>query len=122
MAEIAAVTTEPGVRDDRVFVTTWTPLATGDTGDPVRHLSADRRCVQVYGTFNSATVTLQGSNDPDADTATWATLRDHAGSNIALTSAGIRQLAEMPLWIRPSVASGTATDLTVILVERRGLR
>lgn len=122
MAVIDAVTTQPGTREDIVFVTTWADMATGDTGEPIRHLGCRDRCVQFSGTFGGATVVLQGTNgDGSADDAVWATLRDNVGVAISATAAAIRQLGDIPLWIRPSVSGGSGAAIDVVIVERRGL-
>ena len=75
------------------------------------------KCVQVTGTFGAGTFVWQGSNDG----VNWGTLNAAgSGTAISLTSAGVRQVIENPLFMRPAVtgADGT-TALTVTLVAKR---
>jgi hypothetical protein len=98
---------------------TWTPLATGDTGQPISHTGAADMSVQFFGTFNSATIVLEGSlQDPAGTVDTYATLTDSGDNAISKTTAAMEAIASMAVTIRPSVSSGTATDLTCILFVR----
>lgn len=100
-----------------ILKTIWTPLAGTDDGtleSPVRYPD---KTVQVTGTFDSATVTMQGSNDG----ASFFTLKDAQGNDVALSSGGATaaSLIENPQYIRPLVSGGGgSTALTVTLVGR----
>lgn len=119
MAEIEADTAQLATSDDRVFVTTWTPVTNADTCEAIRHSSVRDRCLQVLGTFDSATVALHGSNDG----TNYAALKDAGGSAIGLTAAGIVQVQQIPVWVKPVISGGGASQsLTIVLAERRGFR
>ena len=105
----------------------WEGLATGDTGLPVKFAKFSDKSVHIYGTFSGGTtVVLQGSNDPRANpdhadhaSAVWTGLTDAQGNAISVTAAAIEQVLENPLWIRPSVASGSSDSITVSLVGKK---
>lgn len=109
----------------QLTVITWEGLDGDDTGKPVNVAHMADKCVQLGAiggdTHGGATTILQGSNDPNAGSnpanAVWFTLTDVFGSPISRTTAAtLRQIAENPLWIRPSQSGGTSGDLDVILV------
>lgn len=112
MATVAATVAE---RPAQSFLATWANLASGDVGAPVDYVGHADRTVQVTGSFGGATVTLQGSLDKE----NWATLNDAQGNPIQITEARIEAVTELVLWIRPSVAGGTSTDVTVNLLMRK---
>lgn len=105
---ITAIPTSPGY----AWVVSWEGLLNGDTGAALEMSGWADRSVQVIGTFDTSTLTVQGSNDG----ATWATLHDPQGSNLAFTSAGIKAVAEAVRYIRPSSAGGASTDLDVFIL------
>lgn len=72
------------------------------------------RSVQVTGTFAGGTVLIEGSHDG----VTWFTLNDMAGSSLAFTAAGLRQVQEITRYVRPR-ASVAVTSVVVILVAKR---
>ena len=116
---MAAVPYITNTERSRVKTTTWTALtATNDSGQPEHSLDdfADKT-IQVKGTFNGATVNIQGSND--GGTTYWA-LHDLQGDEIAITTAGGTLIAENPALIRPFTSGGGGSQsLTVILVSRK---
>jgi hypothetical protein len=61
-----------------VFTASWA-LGNADTGIAIDMTDYADRSVQVEGTFGSATITIEGSNDG----TNWETLRDPQG--VALT-------------------------------------
>ena len=99
---------------DGVIVLTWETLSNTDqTGAAVRVPSHADKCVTATGTFGG-TISLQGSNeDPPVN---WHILSDQAASAISLSAAGIAQVAENPLFIRPAQTAGTVSDVDVIVV------
>ena len=75
------------------------------------------RSAQILGTFDSATVVVEGSNDG----VNYLTLTDPQGNAISKTSAAIEQITEQALFARPSSSGGGAGQaVTVIIVCRRG--
>lgn len=118
MAVIPDNTESEGSSDDRVYISTWT-IASGDTCEPVFKPATRDRCVQVFGTFGGATVTIEGSNEVDH----YSALKELLGGAASFTTAGIKQLLEIPLRVKPVISGGGATtSLTVIIVQRRGFR
>jgi hypothetical protein len=97
---------------------TWSLLANGDTGAPVAIGDYADLCAQFDGAFGTGgTIKLQGSNDG----ATWYDLTDVQAATISKTSAGLEQVAECPLWVRPNVTAGDgSTSLNCRLFGRRG--
>ncbi len=115
MASVASATT---FGEGRVHV--WTPLtAVNADGIPVSDIGSGDRCFEVHGTFDGATIILEGS----LDKANWYGLKDPAGNAISFTSAGLRQVLENPPHLRPRISvAGTAPSLTASLFIRRGDR
>jgi hypothetical protein len=101
---------------------TWASLAAGETGD-AGQLGKCRNhiAVQVSGTFNTETVSMEGS----LDGTNWApltyegladtTAAEEAGIPIAFSAAGICQVREEVGYIRPVVTSGTGVDIKVVV-------
>lgn len=112
MAVIASTGTNLSGALGKAAVAIWTPMATGDTGAPLTNTSFSDRSVQVTGTFNAATVSIEGSNDG----TNYTVLTDTAGVALTFTATGIKQVLQVTRYIRPSVAAGTATALTVTLL------
>ena len=94
----------------------WAALVTGSLdGAAIEIPGRADMSVQVVGTFDTATLTMQGSNDG----TNWAPLTDPQGNAIAMTVAGIEQILEKTRYIRPLVSSvGATTDLDVHLYVR----
>jgi len=90
---------------------TWAALDTPDTGSTFKRTVFQDLYVQATGTFDSGTVTLQGSNDG----TNWVSLVDPQGNAIAFTAAGGEQLLETPVWIRPIISGGTSPAINIIL-------
>lgn len=71
--------------------------------------------VQVTGTFDSATVVMQGSWDG----TNYVTLKDLDGSDISMTSAGVAEFSTSAAKIRPSTSGGgNSQDIDVTLIAR----
>lgn len=99
--------TDGGVKG--VYLATWTSIGDSDTCSPVLMSGAADRSVAITGTFNSATVVLQGSHDA----TNYFTLTDPQGNAISKTAAGLEQIEELTRYIRPSSSGGTASVTTV---------
>ena len=114
----APVTTYPFETSLDVAVTTWDGLLADDDGEPVRLAVYSDRSIQVTGTFGGASVTIGGSNDG----VTYHALNDPQGNTLALTSASLRQIVELPVFLKPRVFGGDGTtNLQVILAGRRSI-
>lgn len=118
MATVPAVTTYPFETSLDVAVTTWDAMLAGDDGAPVRLAVYSDRSVQVAGTFGGASVTIGGSNDG----VTYHALTDTQGNTLALASAALKQIVELPIYLKPRVFGGDGTtNLKVILSGRRSI-
>ena len=97
-----------------VKVVTWGPLTSTDLdGSPFVCPQWADKCIQVYGTPNGGTVTIQGSNDASGS-VTYATIHDPQGNDLAFTAAGIEQVLENTYLVRPLLSgAGGSTSLTV---------
>ena len=113
MAVISVVKTKvPGG-----WVYVWNPLATGDTGELVSHPGAADMSVQLFGTFDSTTMVLQGSLQVGT-IDTYATLEDVSGNAISKTAAALEAVAPAVVTFRPSLSGGTGSGLTCIVFAR----
>lgn len=100
--------------DSRTLKATWTGFThTITDSNPLQNVAADARSICVEGTFDSATVTISGSNDG----TNYHTLHDLQGNALTFTTAGLKSVEEATLWIKCSHTGGTATEaLTVTLI------
>jgi hypothetical protein len=70
----------------------------------------------VAGTFGSATVVVQGSNDG----TNWVTLTTEGTTALSFTSAsGIKPIYENCKFIRLTTSGGTGTDLDAYIIAAR---
>lgn len=116
MATVDPVNSFPFETSLEVAVTTWSPLLASDDGAPVRLAVYSDRSVQVSGTFGGASVTIGGSNDGE----TYHALSDTSGNPLTLTSGALRQIVELPIFIKPRVFGGDGTtNLKVVLSGRK---
>lgn len=104
---------------DDVIIFTWETLtAANAVGAPIppRWAEFADRTVQVLGTFDSATLVWQGSNNG----VDYLTLTDPQGNNISKTAAALETVTDNAAYQRPSTSGGGAgQDLDVIIVCRR---
>lgn len=109
-------TTPLGIVNRRTVRVQWggtVPIAQGDVCVADMAVGgAAIKSVQIEGTFNGATVAIQGSNDG----VTFETLLDPAGNALSKGSAGIFQIATPALWLQPLVTSGGAGTSLLITV------
>jgi hypothetical protein len=118
MATRSSVTTFPFETSLDVAVTTWTGLLSDDDGAPVRLAVYSDRSVQVTGNFGGASVTIGGSNDGE----TYHALSDLSGEPLTLTAGALKQVVELPVFIKPRVFGGDgSTNIKVILSGRRSI-
>ena len=118
MATVTPVTTFPFETSLDVAVTTWSSMAASDDGQAVRLAVYSDRSIQVTGTFGGATVTIGGSNDG----VTYFALTDTGGSQLVLTEAALKQIVELPVFIKPRITGGDGTtSVNVILAGRRSI-
>ena len=114
MATIIPTTVEEQVR---AAAYRWTDYSTADTSTPIKvqNMQGLAGSVQVTGTFGSATITLQASNDG----TNYVTLKDSAGGTaISFTAAGMAEFSTAALFIKPTSSGGTADNVTVTVILR----
>ena len=98
----------------------WETLTGDDDGSPVSISDGTDGSIQATGTFDSATVNFQGSNDGGT---TWFNLTDETGTEIALTAAGGKMFLPRADKVRPLTSGGGAsTDIDVHMVIGRDLK
>lgn len=118
MATVVPVTTFPFETSLDVAVTTWAPMAANDDGEPVRLAVYSDRSIQILGTFGGASVTIGGSNDG----VNYHALTSTDSNALTLTAAALKQIVELPIFIKPRVFGGDGTtNLSVILAGRRSI-
>ena len=118
MATRPAVTTFPFETSLDVAVTTWAGLFADDDGEPVRLAVYSDRSVQVVGEFGGASITIAGSNDG----VHYHALTDTAGDPLTLTAGALKQIVELPVYLKPRVFGGDgSTDLKVVLSGRKSI-
>lgn len=113
MATIIPTTIEDQVR---AAAYRWTDYSTADTSTPIKvqNMQGLAGSVQVTGTFGSATITLQASNDG----TNFVTLKDSAGTAISFTAAGMAEFSTAALYLKPTSSGGTADNVTVTVILR----
>lgn len=113
-----AVITVPGNGNNNIKSVVWGSLVNGDAGDaagPDMALWSDRS-IQVTGTFGAAgTVVLEGSNDGN----NWFTLNSPQGTALSFTAAGLKQVLEGALYVRPHVTAGDGTTAIAVAMMFR---
>lgn len=98
-----------------ITLLTWEALGNADVGAPIALPYASEVTAQVIGSFSSATVKLQGSNNG----ADWFDLTRKGGTSaLSFTAAGGGTSNEMPAFIRPSTSGGSSTDVDVIVAVK----
>ena len=102
-------------KDGSALLIRWDALGQNEAGSAVELPEYADMTVQVVGTFNGGTVTIQGSNDG----ATWATLNDPSSAALTFTSTRIEGILENPRYIRPSNSDTASMDIDVYLTARR---
>lgn len=113
-----AVTTFPFETSLDVAVTTWAGLLADDDGQGVRLAVYSDRSIQVVGEFGGASVTIGGSNDGINYHALTAT----SGDTLVFTEAGLKQIVELPVFLKPRVFGGDGTtSLKVVLSGRKSI-
>lgn len=94
----------------------WAKLATGDTINALKlaGVGARRASVQIAGTFGSATVKLQVSNDG----TNFADIKDIHGTVVSATAAAVFEFTNAAIYIKPAIAGGTGDSVNVTLFMR----
>jgi len=113
MATKPVVITPATPEDYQNHTAVWASLLNGDDGTPVLMAGSQDRSVQYTGTFGAGgSIQLEGSNDVVARglfPANWFVLSTPQGTTGAKSAAGIVQIEEATLWVRPRVTAGDGT-------------
>jgi hypothetical protein len=103
--------------EQRTLVVQWVGITNGDDGVAVPFGYSPERTIQVFGSFGSGTLHLEGSLEPNNPT-NWKVLTDPQGNPISLTSDSIETVMENTMWIRPRLVGGAAGSVTVLVMSR----
>jgi hypothetical protein len=117
MATVSPVISSVQVQGRDVHRVTWTGIVTGDTINAFG-IAGDgpiNGAVQIGGTFNGATVTLEVSVD---GTTFFPIAKDTGGTTLSATAAALFDFATSAIYIRPKLTSGSANAVNVALVLR----
>lgn len=88
----------------------WEAMNGTDVGQGLRLKDYKDNTVTVTGTFDSNTLTMQGSND----NINWFTVTSLAGLDVTFAAVeGISSIAEAPTYIRPFLGAGASSDIDV---------
>lgn len=100
----------------RCNLVTWETLtSTNAVGAAIQMGGFADRTVHITGTFGSATVVIQGSNNG----TDWVTLADPQGNALSKTAAAIESILELTRYLRVSTSGGDGTqDIDVLLFMR----
>lgn len=80
----------------------WLNVTNADTCAALDLSQFPDRSIQITGTPNSATAVIQGSNDG----TNYVTLNDLQGNALSFTATGLKGIAELVRYIRPSATGG----------------
>lgn len=97
------------------FLVTWV-LGNGDVGAAFSGPNFNVKSVHAFGTFASASLALQGSNEQTP--TDWETLHDQSDNALTLSAAGLSSVQEAVTNIRPGPVTGGdgTTSITVVLL------
>lgn len=124
MAVIPATITTITTLYGHVVSYVWPLVTNADTCAAVEMGANADRSVHAFGTFGSATVALQGSNEATLDPAlvtSYVAMHDPQGVAIGLTTAGIEEVAEISHWIKPVLTGGGGTQSVTVALLCRGV-
>ena len=99
------------------YIAEWAEISAAiTTGDALEKVQLTDRTVQMTGTWDGATIVMQGS----LDGVTYFTLTDPQGNALSFTADGLESVMEATRFIRPfrSVAGGGTVDVKVILLYK----
>ena len=101
MADVTPSVSYVGDKDTVTWATLITANAAGTPYEPQR-LRARFATVQATGTWDTATLVLQGSNDGTV----WFTLDDVQGTAVSFTANGFAELSTAAAYIRKFFPAG----------------
>jgi hypothetical protein len=116
MATTSALSVLDAESDNSTKICTWVITGTND-GAAFPFAQWSDKSVQVGAAgdnFNAGTVIIEGSNDG----VTWSNLRGPDSVLLSFTAAGLKQVLETVVYIRPR-ATVSVTSVTIVLCARR---
>lgn len=113
-----AQVTHEEVLQGQAALYTWTLTQANSEGLSITAHEFGDRTVQVSGTFDGATVILQGSNDGSA----WFTLTDPQGNGISKSAEAMETVMEVPRYTRANSSGGGASQAVVLSLFCRRTR
>lgn len=96
-------------QNDGVAVALWETMNGVSTGVEMALARWSDKTVTASGTWGSATLVIQGSNDGN----TWFTVDDVDGTPVSFTSDSMAVIRDNPLYMRPKTSGGTGSDVDV---------
>jgi len=116
MATVSPVFSTVAAPGGDVSRVAWAAMATGDTINAlaVSAQAAVVGSVQFTGSFGSATVKLQVSNDG----TNFVDMKDLANTAISATAAGYFEFTTAGVYLRPAISGGTGDAVTATLALR----
>ena len=111
MAVKAATTTDVSVNGDgSALMAVWASAAAADSWAAIKMPGYTARSVSAQGTFDSATVVLNGS----IDGTNYTGLTDMAGVAISKTGAAVSGVSEATLYYQPAASGGGGSQALVL--------
>lgn len=115
MATISPVVSDVSI-DGSVSKVVWETVTNANAeGAPIVAVEWADRCISVTGTFGGATLSVAGSNDG----TNYYALNNAQGTAATFTAAGVKQIVEVPMYIKPILTGGSGSDVDVIMIARR---
>jgi len=112
MATITPVSTKCYSYNSESFAVQWTPVTSADTASAIEVPAYAKVAVQIAGTFDSATVVLQGS----IDSTNFVALTDPQGNTISKTVAALEQVEEVVRYIKPAFSGGAGSQSLTVTI------
>lgn len=111
MAVKAATLTDVSANGDgSAMQAVWASAATGDTCAAIKMPGFTARSISIQGTFDSATVVVNGS----IDGTNYSGLTNMAGSALSKTSAFCGGVSDATLYYQPAFSGGGGSQALVI--------
>lgn len=110
--ETATITTPYGYGEDKVQKITWSGMNGGDSGSAVKVANWTKKAVAFTGTWNSASATLQGSNDG----TNYYVLTNEQGVAVSATANSMQTVGTNPLYIKPVMTGATSGSIVIDLI------
>lgn len=103
-------------------VISWLLTDLDGVGVHVNRAMAPDKTVQIGGTFNSGTVTIQGTNDDpkQVNPVQWDTLHDPLGAVLTATTNKIAAIMENPLFIRAILTGAIGAAAVKVTIANKG--